>query len=381
MAILHLPKFVLLLTRHYHINMTQSEIQKEIIYNISKVLAGAFPNDYEKQKIHNHPDRLNFACPVCGDSTSDTYRKRGNMYWSSMKYHCYNCGYHTNLNTLLEQFDNPLTLEYKLNVIDIQKSSPVIKTNYNTDTWVIDILNKIGLKRDVFMSKLKLVEVDDEKINPYIVGRKIPKQFYKNFAYAKATNELYVLNLVKDDKVVSYQVRSLKENATSKYLTFNVSKMYQRIYNKNFEDILEYIFLKYNLSFEPEHVNTINKISMLFNITRINFNKLVYVCEGPIDSFFVDNCMALCGANKLNNYFDDIENICYIFDNDNDGKKHTFEKLSNGKYVFLWGKYISENFIACKIKDINDLHIKLDVIPNYTDEKYMSANPVDVVYV
>ena len=58
------------------------------------------------------------------------------------------------------------------------------------------------------------------------------------------------------------------------------------------------------------------KKQKIFGLERVNFTKEVKIVEGPIDSFFISNCVAAAGAdlflkNKLPN-----EKVTYIFDNE-----------------------------------------------------------------
>jgi hypothetical protein len=46
----------------------------------------------EKANAKPYLDRINFACPYCGDSHGGTFKKRGNIYWKNLKFHCYNGG-------------------------------------------------------------------------------------------------------------------------------------------------------------------------------------------------------------------------------------------------------------------------------------------------
>ena len=85
-------------------------------------------------------------------------------------------------------------------------------------------------------------------------------------------------------------------------------------------------------------------------------NLQLTIVEGPIDSLMIDNCIALQGATKMNNYFDNVDNVRYLFDNDDVGRKHSINKIKEHKNVFLWDMYLNE--LGCmdmKIKDINDL--------------------------
>ena len=55
-----------------------------------------------KRMIKEMPGRISLACPYCGDSTTDTTKKRGNLYWDTLQYHCFNCGQHADVYSLLK---------------------------------------------------------------------------------------------------------------------------------------------------------------------------------------------------------------------------------------------------------------------------------------
>ena len=62
--------------------------------------------------INLHRDRLNFACPFCGDSSDDNYKKRGNLYFNNLMYHCYNGGCshpHSNFIEFIKEFNESIT--------------------------------------------------------------------------------------------------------------------------------------------------------------------------------------------------------------------------------------------------------------------------------
>ena len=54
---------------------------EEITAFVETVLRKRFHDVLEKQKIDGSSDRkLNFACPICGDSQKKVSKKRGNLY-------------------------------------------------------------------------------------------------------------------------------------------------------------------------------------------------------------------------------------------------------------------------------------------------------------
>ena len=135
-------------------------------------------------------------------------------------------------------------------------------------------------------------------------------------------------------------------------------------------------------------VDNLDKLSLLFNILTVDFSRDLTICEGPIDSMFINNCIALCGASKLNNYFDDIPYVRYLFDNDVTGKEHSINKVKDGKKTFLWNKYLDEIGLRdCKIKDMNDLVIELYKNRNrvkFDADRFNSCfsdNELDAVYI
>jgi putative salt-induced outer membrane protein YdiY len=79
-----------------------------------------------------------------------------------------------------------------------------------------------------------------------------------------------------------------------------------------------------------------NKISYLYNILNINFDKTITIFEGFLDSLFIPNSIGAVGINTnfdflLNNDLD----IRFLFDNDKTGRKKTKKFLNDKKTVFI----------------------------------------------
>ena len=86
----------------------------------------------------------------------------------------------------------------------------------------------------------------------------------------------------------------------------------------------------------------------IYGLNRLNRNKHTYVVEGPIDSLFLDNCIAVAGADfmKLPK-----ENTTIIFDNERRNLeilKQIEKTVNEGYRVVLWPDELEE-------KDINDM--------------------------
>jgi hypothetical protein len=110
----------------------------------------------------------------------------------------------------------------------------------------------------------------------------------------------------------------------------------------------------------------------VYGLERLNFQKHIYITEGPIDSLFVDNCLAAAGAdlvlkNKIPN-----EQITYIFDNEPRNKEiidRMYNVIEKDYNLVVWPEDMRH-------KDINDIIIsgvsKIDlqsIISNNTHSK------------
>jgi hypothetical protein len=87
----------------------------------------------------------------------------------------------------------------------------------------------------------------------------------------------------------------------------------------------------------------------IFGMDRVDENETIYVTEGPFDSMFLANSIAMCGSdvNLSNNDY----RLVFVFDNEPRNKeivaKYT-KAIDNGEQVIIWPQNIVE-------KDINDM--------------------------
>jgi len=85
----------------------------------------------------------------------------------------------------------------------------------------------------------------------------------------------------------------------------------------------------------------------IFGLDKVDKNKKIYVVEGPIDSLFLDNCIAVAGAD-FNNVQGD---TTVIYDNEPRNKeivKQIEKTINQGRSIVLWPDSMKE-------KDINDM--------------------------
>ena len=361
---------------------------------IQEILNKKFANDsYIKRKIDVYHDRLNFSCICCGDSLSDIRKKRGNLYLDTLVYHCYNCGEHMGINTLLHRFGEELSNEDKIVVHEIQQNAKKFEKRVSSSqsSMSMTLLDKLAIPKDILFKQLGIISpYKDVTASNYLKSRMINIKDWKYFAYNPLTKELYILNTSPSDRVIGFQIRQLNPKShKQRYTSSRLTKIYSDVFNKDINGIVERLLLKEPLGqkyIEEEDgveniVANLDRLSGIFNIMNVNLSQPLTIMEGPIDSLAIANSIALQSAAKhLDGFFDEVENVRYLFDNDKTGREMALKKMKNHKTVFLWGQYLDMIKSKTNIKDINDLQkrnlFNIDII-----EKCFSDDEFDAMYI
>ena len=272
----------------------------------------------------------NFRCPYCGDSEKKQNKARGYLFSmrDSFVYKCHNCGVTRNFSQFLKDQSVNLHDEY---VMERYKEGMTGK-NYQVKTPDFKpFIVKPVFKKNIF-SELQSIESLNitHPAKQYLLDRKIPEIYFSNFYYAEDFNAWennqntikeprIILPLISEDgNVFGYQARSLNKNATLRYITTILDKQYPK----------------------------------LFGLDRINKNENIYITEGPFDSLFIRNSLAMCGADvHLGDW-----GICdpvWIYDNEPRNKQiveRVDKTIQRGNKVVIWPDNIKE-------KDINDMFL------------------------
>lgn len=361
---------------------------------IQEILNKKFANDsYIKRKIDVYHDRLNFSCPYCGDSRSDVRKKRGNLYLDSLRFHCFNCGHSTGINRFLSDFNEELSNEDKIVVHEIQQNAKKFEKRVSStqSSMSMTLLDKLAIPKDILFKQLGIISpYKDVTASNYLKSRMINIKDWKYFAYNPLTKELYILNISPSDRVIGFQIRQLDPKShKQRYTSSRLTKIYSDVFNKDINGIVERLLLKEPLGqkyIEEEDgveniVANLDRLSGIFNIMNVNLSQPLTIMEGPIDSLAITNSIALQSAAKhLDGFFDEVENVRYLFDNDKTGKEMSLKKMKNHKKVFLWGQYLDMIKSKTNIKDINDLQkqnlFNIDII-----EKCFSDDEFDAMYI
>lgn len=118
---------------------------------------------------------------------------------------------------------------------------------------------------------------------------------------------------------------------------------------------------------KPRYISKINSEKTLFNINKVDTSKeYVYIFEGPLNAFFVQNSVAVAGITEGHHIFtarqqDQHDNVLkfqtkiWVLDSqwiDNASLKKSRVLLEQGEKVFIWPEAIGKKF-----KDFNDIAI------------------------
>ena len=293
---------------------------------------------------------FNFRCPHCGDSQKSKTKARAYLYRvkNDMFFKCHNCGQGQNLANFIKFVDPKLYESYLLE--RYKKSAPAtpkpkfdFKPTKFVDQTPIDDLKSI---KDL---------PEDHPARLYCDNRKIPE---------KCFDKLFL-----SDKFMTL-VNEVKPN------TYKVIKDHPRLIIP-FYDTTGKVFAFQGRAFGKEQPKYLtikldeNK-QKVYGLDKVNFQQPIYITEGPIDSLFIDNCLAAGGAdlflkNKIPN-----ENITYIFDNEPRNKeivKRMYKVIEQDFNVVIWPEDL-------QLKDVNDMIMsgltKLqlqDIISNNTYSK------------
>lgn len=271
-----------------------------------------------------------FRCPYCGDSEKYRNKTRGYFFAkkSGLVFKCHNCGVGRSFANFLKDNANDIHDEY---VMERYKAGLTGKgRNVAAPKFEFDKPKFVKSQTD-----LPTVESlnSDHPAKGYLLGRGIPEKHFSDLYYAENfcqwTNQqkptfkdvkrdhprIIIPFIDTDGKWFGYQGRSLDINDKMRYITIMLDEDRPKIYGLN----------------------------------KVKSDATVYVVEGPFDSLFVENGIAMCGADvDLSNYN---WNSVYVFDNEPRNKQicdRISSAIDRGDSVVIWDSNIRE-------KDINDM--------------------------
>ena len=271
---------------------------------------------------------FNFRCPHCGDSKKSKTKARAYLYTkkNDVFFKCHNCGLGQNLINFLKFVDPKVYEEYLLDRYkDSRPATPKPDFNFKPtkfiNTSVLDDIEKICDLKDTHPAK------------QYCKKRLIPEKYL---------DKLYFC-----DKFTEF-VNKVKRG------TFNTAKEHPRLIIP-FYDLSNKLIAFQGRAFGNENpkyltIKIDEDAKKIFGLERINLQDHIYITEGPIDSLFIDNCIAAGGADLL---FDKVssEQVTYIFDNEPRNLEiinRMSTVIDKGFNIVIWSNEVKE-------KDINEM--------------------------
>ena len=279
------------------------------------------------KKVKNN--LYNFRCPICGDSQKNKNKARGYLYQvkNNTNFKCHNCGVNVSFNNFLKQVDPNIHKQYTFEKF---KEGHTGK-NFSVEEPVFEF------EAPKFKPKLNLPKASSNpNAKGYLESRKLnPDNYYYTEKFKEWTNSLrqtfdstdkdeprIIIPLFYQNNLVGFQGRALGPSKV-KYITVMLNDDAPKIYG----------------------------------LDEVQKSETVYITEGPFDSTFIRNSIALCGADGDVAKWG-IRDCVWIYDNEPRNTEilsRIFRVIGDGQKVVIWPSTIEE-------KDINDMILSgLDV--------------------
>ena len=276
-------------------------------------------------------DLYNFRCPLCGDSQKHKNKARGYLYQvkTNTNYKCHNCGASMSFNNFIKQIDPTLHKQYTMEKF---------KEGYTGKNFVVEE-PKLEFKKPVFKKELDLPRASEIPIaKEYLEKRMLdPTKFYfaKKFRTWVNSKKRTFDSVQKDESRIIIPMYDTERNLIG---------FQGRALGPNF---VKYITVMLN-----------DDAPKVFGLEQIDKTKTVYVTEGPFDSTFIRNSIAMCGADGDVRGWG-VSRPVWVYDNEprsSEILKRIESTIDRGECVVIWPQNIKE-------KDINDMVLsKYDIM-------------------
>ena len=276
-------------------------------------------------------DLYNFRCPYCGDSQKRRNKARGYLFKikNNFTYKCHNCGVGRSLANFLKDQDTHLYDQYimekfKEGSTGKGTATPSPKFNFTEPKFVtkkVD-LEKISKLNNSHPARVYLEQRGIKDLDYFYYCPKFKEwtnKQKKTFDTLRQDSPRIIIPFKdKAGNLFGYQGRSLAPKAKLRYITIMLDEEQPKI----------------------------------FGLDRIKDDKPVYIVEGPFDSTFLENSVAMAGSDA------DVRtlgwsNYIWVFDNEPRNREivnRISKVIDRGDKVVIWPSKIKE-------KDINDMHL------------------------
>ena len=279
----------------------------------------------------------NFRCPICGDSKKNKNKTRGYIYSvkTNTNFKCHNCGASMSFSNFLKHIDAPTHKQYSLEKF---------KEGHSGGRNFVVEEPKFKFEAPKFKKSLSIPKsFENPKSDGYLTARKLDSsKFYYAKKFKKFVNtikhtfddtrydeERIIIPIYYEKNLIGLQGRSIHPNPV-KYITVMFDDNAPKIYG----------------------------------LDDVKKSEAVYVTEGPFDSTFLRNAIAMCGADGDVGKWG-ISNPVWIYDNEPRNREivnRISRTIDRGDSVVIFPSSIDD-------KDINDM-----VISGHDVQKIVECN-------
>lgn len=288
----------------------------------------------EKFKVKStNPYKINFRCPVCGDSQKSRVKARGWLLEKNNSFHfyCHNCYASKTFKTFLKDVDNLVYNDYI--------TEKYMKNAKDGQLQPLDQLKSSKPDFKKYVNPLKTIKkisqlAFDHPVKQYIDKRQIPTaQHYRLYYAPKFMTWINTLIPNKFPNVVKDEPRLIIPFIDGEGKVFGLSA---RGFKPNG---LRYITIMFE------------EVPKVFGLDKVDFTKRYFVVEGALDSMFLSNSVAMAGADGNVSGLKNPENAIFVFDSEPRNKeihKRMEKIIRDGYSICIWPSNVPG-------KDINEM--------------------------
>jgi hypothetical protein len=285
----------------------------------------------------------NCRCPICGDSQTKKNKARGYFFRrkNDLYYKCHNCDASLHFGTFLKDFDSTLYGQYRL---ERYSSGENRRAHANPEK---DLMDKFNFAVEEFMPKPTLLDelldrVDqlpaDHEVRKFCAERRIPDHQLSRLYYIDDMRKIGQLSPKMREKIVTAEPRLVIpfKDGAGRLLGMTCRALRG--------EELRYIMVSID-----------EDAPQVFGLDEVNPLTTVYVVEGPIDSLFLPNAIAVGGTgfHRVDALGIEQRRLTLVIDNQPRNREvvAVYKKvIEAGHRVFIWPE--------TDCKDINDLALE-----------------------
>ena len=274
----------------------------------------------------------NFRCPYCGDSQKHRNKARGYFFLKKSEYifKCHNCGMGRSLGNFLKDqapdlHDQFILEKYRAGATGKGRHTPNPKYKSAKPNFVSKVADLESIadlnKKHAAREYLEKRQIPQDKLSSLYyterfktwINSKKPGTFQ---SLQNDRGRIIIPHIGKDGKWFGVQGRSLLPNSTMRYITILFDDDKQKV----------------------------------FGLNNVNESEAVYVVEGPIDSLFLANSIAMAGSDIDPRTFGWSDYI-WVYDNEPRNRQiveRITKSIDRGDKVVIWPQSVTK-------KDINDM--------------------------